>query len=79
MQVAGQVIAQMSGMALADVIAPGSDNQLPLFSSMLNMTAMAVFVIIGGHRALDRRLDAHIQHDADRAGGRGGVDGRRRQ
>lgn len=52
MQVAGQIVAQMSGMALAEVLAPGSDNQLPLFSSMLNMTAMAVFVIIGGHRAL---------------------------
>jgi flagellar biosynthetic protein FliR len=52
MQVAGQVIAQMSGMALAEVLAPGSDDQVPLFSGMLNMTALAVFVVIGGHRAL---------------------------
>ncbi|HEX3998312.1 MAG TPA: flagellar biosynthetic protein FliR [Pirellulales bacterium] len=52
MQVAGQVIAQMSGMALAEVLAPGSDDQVPLFSGMLNMTATAVFVVIGGHRAL---------------------------
>lgn len=52
MQVAGQVIAQMSGMALAEVLAPGSDDQLPLFAGMLNMTTLAVFVVIGGHRAL---------------------------
>jgi flagellar biosynthesis protein FliR len=52
MQVAGQVVAQMSGMALAEVLAPGSDDQMPLFSGMLNMTALAVFVVIGGHRAL---------------------------
>ena len=52
MQVAGQVIAQMSGMALAEVLAPGSDDQVPLFSGMLNMTSLAVFVVVGGHRAL---------------------------
>jgi flagellar biosynthesis protein FliR len=52
LQLAGQVIAQMSGMALADVLNPGSETELPVFSSMLYMVALAVFVVIGGHRAL---------------------------
>lgn len=51
LQLAGQVIAQMSGMALADVLSPGSDTETPLFSNLLYMTALAVFVVIGGHRA----------------------------
>ncbi len=51
MQLAGQVIAQMSGMALADVLSPGGDTETPLFSNLLYMTALAVFVVIGGHRA----------------------------
>src|SRR5438105_9212910 len=52
LQLAGQVIAQMSGMALADVLNPGSETELPIFSSMLYMVTLAVFVVIGGHRAL---------------------------
>ena len=68
MQVAGQIVAQMSGMALAEVLAPGSDEQVPLFSGLLNMTALAVFVVIGGHRGSDRRTVAHFHNAADRAG-----------
>ena len=52
LQLAGQIIAQMSGMALADVLNPGTDTELPVFSSMLYMVGLAVFVVIGGHRAL---------------------------
>jgi flagellar biosynthesis protein FliR len=52
LQLSGQVIAQMSGMALADVLNPGSDNEVPIFASMLYMVGLAVFVVIGGHRAL---------------------------
>ena len=52
LQLAGQIIAQMSGMALADVLNPGSDTELPVFSSMLYMVGLAVFVVIGGHRTL---------------------------
>jgi flagellar biosynthetic protein FliR len=52
LQLAGQIIAQMSGMALADVLNPGSETDLPVFSSMLYMVTLAVFLVIGGHRAL---------------------------
>src|SRR5438270_6193218 len=39
LQLAGQVIAQMSGMALADVLNPVSETELPVFSSMLYMVS----------------------------------------
>jgi flagellar biosynthetic protein FliR len=70
MQVAGQVIAQMSGMALAEVLSPGSDDQVPLFSGVLNMTALAVFVVIGGHRALiDGLLHTFVTLPVGQGGG----------
>jgi flagellar biosynthesis protein FliR len=73
LQLAGQIIAQMSGMALADVLNPGSDNELPVFSSMLYMVGLAVFVVIGGHRAL---IDALMRTFATIPIGHGGVTGR---
>ena len=49
-QVAGQIISQLSGMALADVFSPGFDANVPMFSQLLYFIAMAVFVLIDGHR-----------------------------
>ncbi len=72
LQLAGQIIAQMSGMALADVLNPGSDNELPIFSSMLYMVGLAVFVVIGGHRAL---IDALMHTFATIPIGHGGATG----
>ncbi len=48
-QVAGQVIGQMSGMALADVFNPALDSNLPLFSHLLFYLTLALFVITNGH------------------------------
>jgi flagellar biosynthetic protein FliR len=50
MQLAGQVIAQVSGLSLADVYSPSTDSNVPVFAQLLDGTALAVFVIIGGHR-----------------------------
>ncbi len=72
LQVAGQIIAQMSGMALADVLSPGTETEIPLFSSAFNMLAMAVFVVIGGHRAM---IDALLSTFATLRVGQGGVEG----
>jgi flagellar biosynthesis protein FliR len=72
LQLAGQIIAQMSGMALADVLNPGSDNELPIFSSMLYMVGLAAFVVIGGHRAL---IDALMHTFATIPIGHGGATG----
>ena len=49
---AGQVIAQMGGIALADVYNPGLDTSLPLFSQLLYLVAMAIYVLMGFHRML---------------------------
>ena len=51
-QVTGQIIAQMSGIALADVFNPTFDTEVPVFSQLIYYVAMAVFVTIGGHRKL---------------------------
>jgi len=60
-QVAGQVISQMSGLQLADVFNPGFDSDVPVFSQLLYYVAMAVFVIIGGHRkVMEALLDTFV-------------------
>jgi flagellar biosynthesis protein FliR len=51
-QVAGQIISQMSGLSLADVFNPGLDQDVPVIANLLSLITLAVFVIIGGHRLL---------------------------
>jgi flagellar biosynthesis protein FliR len=46
----GQLLGEMSGMQLADTIDPSFNISTPLFGQLLNLTALAAFVIIGGHR-----------------------------
>jgi flagellar biosynthetic protein FliR len=50
LQVAGQIVNQMSGMQLAEVFNPALQDNVPIFSQLLYYVAMAVFVTIGGHR-----------------------------
>jgi flagellar biosynthetic protein FliR len=50
LQVAGQIVNQMSGMQLADVYNPSLHENVPIFSQLLYYVALAVFVTIGGHR-----------------------------
>ena len=50
MQLAGQIISQMSGLSLADVFNPTFDTQVPIFSQLLEMLALAIFFLVGGHR-----------------------------
>jgi flagellar biosynthesis protein FliR len=52
LQLAGQVISQISGMSLADVYNPALDTNVPVFSQLLDATAMLVLVSIGGHREI---------------------------
>jgi flagellar biosynthetic protein FliR len=49
-QLAGQMVGQIGGLMLADVFDPGADTSVPVFSRLLLLVAMAVFVCIGGHR-----------------------------
>ncbi|MEM6329332.1 MAG: flagellar biosynthetic protein FliR [Planctomycetota bacterium] len=57
-QLTGQIVAQMSGMALGDVFNPALDNNVSIFTQMFYFVSLAVFVAIGGHRMV---LDAVIK------------------
>ena len=60
-QLAGQIISQLGGMSLAEVLNPDLDTDVPLLSQVLNMFALAIFVTIGGHRlVLGGLLDTFI-------------------
>ncbi len=50
MQLAGQVISQMSGLSLADVANPTFDTNVPIFSHLLELVAIAMFFLLGGDR-----------------------------
>ncbi|HTQ40951.1 MAG TPA: flagellar biosynthetic protein FliR [Pirellulales bacterium] len=51
-QVAGQIISQMSGLSLAEVFNPDFDAEVPAIANMLHLVTLAVFAVIGGHRLL---------------------------
>ncbi len=51
-QVAGQLVSQMSGISLADVFNPSLDSEVPVFSQLLYLFSLAIYLIIGGHRLL---------------------------
>jgi flagellar biosynthesis protein FliR len=50
MQLAGQVISQMSGLSLAEVANPNFDTSVPVLSQVLELLALAIFFLVGGHR-----------------------------
>jgi flagellar biosynthetic protein FliR len=52
LQLAGQVISQISGLSLADVYNPMLDTNVPVFAQLLDATAMLVLVATGGHREI---------------------------
>jgi flagellar biosynthesis protein FliR len=55
-QVAGQVVSQMSGLSLADVFNPGFDEDVSVFSQLFYFLTLAVFVAVGGHRIVTEAL-----------------------
>ena len=49
-QLAGQLIGRTGGLMMAETVDPTQGTNVPLFSRLLFLVAMAVFVCIGGHR-----------------------------
>ena len=49
-QVAGQIVAHMSGMSLAEVSSPTFDGGSSVFTEIFHYVTLAVFVAFGGHR-----------------------------
>ena len=56
LQLTGQLVGQVSGMALADVFDPTFQTNVPIFTQMLDVIAMSVFLAVGGHRRVLRAL-----------------------
>jgi flagellar biosynthesis protein FliR len=52
MQLAGQLMAQASGLSLAEVFDPGLDANVPVLSQFLGLFTLTVYLLIGGHRWL---------------------------
>lgn len=50
LQLAGQAIAQVSGLSLSDVYNPASDSNVPVFAQLYDATALGTFLLVGGHR-----------------------------
>jgi flagellar biosynthetic protein FliR len=52
LQVAGQLIGQLSGMSLGEVFDPTFDDSSHVMTQLMYYVTMATFVILGGHRRL---------------------------
>jgi flagellar biosynthesis protein FliR len=50
MTLAGQLVGQASGLGLAEVFDPALDENVSLFSRLMFLVTVAVFLCIGGHR-----------------------------
>ena len=55
-QVAGQIVSQLSGLSLAEVFSPGFEEDVSVFSQLFYMLTLAVFVAVGGHRVMTEAL-----------------------
>lgn len=49
-QVAGQIVAHLSGMSLAEISSPTFEGGSSVFSEIFHYVTLAVFVALGGHR-----------------------------
>jgi len=52
MQLAGQLLGQLSGLSLAEVVDPTWNVPLPACARLLDLLAVTVFLLLGGHRQL---------------------------
>jgi flagellar biosynthetic protein FliR len=49
-QLAGELVSYVSGLMMAEIYDASSDSSVPIFSQLMYLVALAVFVGIGGHR-----------------------------
>ncbi len=52
MTLAGELVGQASGLTLADAFDPALDENVPLFSRLMFLVTVSVFVCLGGHRMI---------------------------
>lgn len=52
LQIAGQMVGNLGGMDIAVSLDPSSSEEMPVVSNLLGLLAMALLLILGGHRQL---------------------------
>lgn len=57
-QVAGQIVSQMSGLSVSGVFNPSLEEDVSVFSHLFYFLMLAVFIAMGGHREM---IDALLQ------------------
>jgi flagellar biosynthesis protein FliR len=60
-QLAGRILDIQLGFGVAGLIDPSTRTQAPLLGTILNMTAVLTFFLVGGHRLLLRGLAFSLQ------------------
>jgi flagellar biosynthetic protein FliR len=60
-QFAGRIMDIQMGFGVAGLIDPATRNRAPLLGTVLNMTALLSFFLVGGHRLLLRGLALSLQ------------------
>jgi len=59
-QLTGQIISQLGGMALANVFDPTLDSNISIYSQLFYFLTLAMFVLLDGHRLMmDALLDTY--------------------
>ncbi|MCA9132212.1 MAG: flagellar biosynthetic protein FliR [Planctomycetales bacterium] len=65
LQVAGQSVGHLAGFDMATALDPGSNEEMPVVSNMLGWLAMAILLLVGGHRQLlECCLDSYARYPA---------------
>ena len=67
-QLAGELISQISGSRMADSFNPTFNESVAIFSQVLDLVTVAVFLIIGGHRMMMDSLARYVSQPATRKG-----------
>lgn len=65
LQLAGQAIGYLAGFDFAVSVDPGSSEEMPVLSNLLGLLAMAIWLLLGGHRQLLQcALDSFARYPA---------------
>lgn len=51
-ELGGELIARMGGVMMSDVYDPSAESEVPVFSRLLFLLALTVYLTVGGHRLL---------------------------
>lgn len=55
-QLAGQLITHLGGLSVGDLFDPNTNSSVPIMSQLLYWVALAIFLVVGGHRQVMRAL-----------------------